>query len=1132
MDALARASQSQRMAADPDASVFVTANAGSGKTKVLIDRVARLLLREDDPAAFLCITYTKAAAAEMQRRLFERLGGWCVLGDTALEKELFDLVGASGSLPPRFLARARALFAKALETPGGLRIQTIHSFCERLLRRFPLEAGAPPSFEILDEAGADALMAQAWRTAIDSPPVAQALAHLARRLHEEALDQLISSVDAQRRVLRAMLRGGLDSATAQVRDRHSVTQTRAAFLASFIAGTPLDDLGADCNAIFDAKATDIETSEIIRSARAAGDNHEQAFELFSLLAFNKSGDIRKKALLTKKVADGNPALAARLAQEQARCLAAAEALKAIDRADDMAALLTVGDGLLGAYARAKNAIGVLDFEDLIERAEALLTAAGAAPWVLYKLDRGIDHILIDEGQDTSPTQWDVLAPLQGEFFVGAGAVEKPRTVFAVGDPKQSIYSFQGADPERFRTEAQELSKRAATASRSFYAPEMTMSFRSTPEVLQAVDAVFAGVSLAADEADSAAIIRHEAKRAEHHGLVEWWPLAPRPDLPERRAWRDPVDKDRADSAITVMARRVAEEAARWIKQCKLVWDKRGEPRPMRAGDIMALVRTRGPVFDALLKAFKIAGLPVAGADRMILGEDIAVQDMLAFARVALDEGDDYSLACALKSPLIGMDEDALMLLAAKRERGERLIDRLRMSAHNQASALIDSAIAARGLHPHDFLTLLLETPDARGQSGWTRMLGRLGHAARDPLEELLLRALASGRAGPPTLQHFVSEIENDETPVKREMEADLDAVRVMTVHGAKGLEAPVVILADTSRDFELGVQNALLVADRELYWSPNEKSDDAKTSAVRQRRREASRREDLRLLYVAMTRARDRLLICGAERGDQTRNFGRAVGSWHERVETGMRNLDGVQTIETPFGEGLRFGRDAIADVEQSASASERIALPAWCTAPAPPAPPPSAAMTPSQAAARTPSAFAARTEQRRRYRRGRLIHGLLQRLPEVAPAQRRALGLAWLKTRAAEGDDAEALLSEALAVIGNPRFAIAFGPGSRAEAPLVGEVNGYRVSGVIDRLVVTEQEVLVLDFKTDRPAPLDATGIAEPYLLQLALYRAVLAQAFPGRAIRCALLWTEAPILMEAPPEALDQALASLRVS
>jgi ATP-dependent helicase/nuclease subunit A len=1122
--AYAAAQAGQRQAADPRASVFVTANAGSGKTKVLIDRVARLLLAGGSPSAFLCITYTKAAAAEMQRRLFARLGEWCVKDDDALALELSTLMGADApALSQRELARARALFARALETPGGLRIQTIHAFCERLLKRFPLESGVQPGFEIADERMAETLIGSAWAAAAATAPTDSALARFAELLDHERLRKLRDAVAAQRSAFLGHLRdaAGLDAVRTHVRARHGATCERDAVAQTFLAATPWGDLEAACAQLLASGKADQECAARLAIARDGG--IEAYFDVF----LTQEG-LPRANVVTKRLRQAAPSLGRLFADEQRRVSEARAALKAIDRAEDVAALLTLADGLLEAYAHAKRRIGALDFDDLIERAHALLARADAAPWVLYKLDYGIEHILIDEGQDTSPAQWRLIEPLQAEFFAGEGARATSRTVFAVGDPKQSIYSFQGADPDRFLQEAQRLAQRAVEAERDFAAPQLSMSFRSTQTILDAVDRTFEDLSFAAREPESSVVARHVARREGEIGLVEWWPLAPRPERNEPRVWDAPLDIEQGVTAAGVLARAIAQRVKVWIDNGEAIWDpKNGRLRPLRPGDVFALVRKRGPVFDELLRAFRAAGLEVAGADRMNLREELAVEDLLAFVRVALDPGDDLSLACALKSPFIGLDDDDLIALAAGRGPGDRVIDNLRRSqapAHRRAAAEIDRAIALAGAHPYEFLTRLLETPDESGASGWARLYARLGAPARDPVEELLGRAQTIGESGAPTLQRLLTAIEGSDTPIKREMESGGDAVRVMTVHGAKGLEAPLVILADSTGRFESRDETGLIFGEDGVFWSPNKASDDDATAAARAVAAEAAYREHLRLLYVAMTRARDRLIVCGPAFGNA--RSGRADRCWHELVEQGLVRA-GAHTCETPFGKGLQLGETKRCESAR-ASVAPAVRIPPWAREMAEPEA--GAPLSPSRLHDGEPPALPVGAAGLHRFRRGRLIHGLLQRLPDVAPAARRAAATAWLKTQKVAPEESEALVSEATAVLDDPGFAAAFGPMSRAEAPIVGALpNGQSISGVIDRLLVRDDEILAIDFKTDRPPPRDAGAIPQGYVNQMAAYAVCLSGAFPGRPVRCALLWTEAPRLMAIPGERVEAAIAAL---
>jgi ATP-dependent helicase/nuclease subunit A len=697
-------------------------------------------------------------------------------------------------------------------------------------------------------------------------------------------------------------------------------------------------------------------------------------------------------------------------------------------------------------------------------------------------------------------------------------------MFAVGVPKQSIYGFPGADSRGFLCESDELSSRADAAVRDVVGPELRTSFRSAQQILDVVDATFADRPLSAGHDE----VVHLAARGDHGGAVEVWPWAKRPEPAGADPWDAPIDVEKESSAPAILCKRIAERVKAMIEAREAVWDKTGSLRPMRAGDVLALVRTRGAVFRELIKAFKRVGLPVAGADRMVLRDELAVEDCLALMRVALDPADDLALASVLKGPWCNLvDDDAdLFPLAYGRGPGERLIDRLRANTEAKyaaARAFVEALTARRGADAFAFLSWALETPHGGGLSGWARVFARLGPETRDPLEELLQRAQKPPGHVAPTLQRFLCDIELDAGQVKRELEAETGSIRVMTVHGAKGLEAPVVILPDATGDVGDAPDNGLIFDDEEgPFVSFRAKDDDAKVAAARAEHKARMLGEHWRLLYVAMTRARDRLIVCGA----QWRN-GEAPVSWRLAVEEALRGL-GAEPCETPFGEGLRWGAPQVAEAT-APSARDGVALPAWAALPAPGAAGVDIA-APSRIAKIDPALFSPRGDGQKRFRRGRLIHGLLERLPDVAAAKREDAGRAWLTRQGVAEEEARAFVGEALGVINDARFAAVFGPKSRAEAPIVGEAAGKAVRGIVDRLVVEDARVIVLDFKTDRPAPTDAAKAPDGYVLQLALYREVLRKIFLGKKVQCALLWTEAPHLMELPETRLDAVFEAFR--
>jgi ATP-dependent helicase/nuclease subunit A len=1109
----------QRIASDPQASVFVTANAGSGKTKVLVDRIARLLLTGAAPSAFLCITYTKAAASEMQRRLFEQLGAWCVMDDESLLHALRELIGAPVSA--MLLGQARALFARALESPGGLKIQTIHAFCDRLLRRFPFEARVAPGFEIADDAVAEHLIDQAWRRALadEQGDLARAVDHLAGRLSRDAFGDLRTHLMGQRDIISQRLAGGLEPALHEIDHAHGEFSSRRDVLRDVLARADRARFATWAEAMGIGGAKDQAAAKSLMDMARCADDELALSHYFEAFLTGKGEVPKKGAAPTKKVQEHAPWLLAPWQEEAAQAHEAFMRMKALDRRDDARAAMQIADAMIGGFAAAKSRAGVLDFNDLVSLSRALLTERAAAGWVLYKLDGGLQHILVDEGQDTSPDQWALLAPLQEEFFAGAGARSTLRTVFAVGDPKQSIYAFQGAEPERFLAESQALESRAREANLGFAAPELAMSFRSAPEILNAVDATFERANMGAGRPELFDRIAHFAKRNNEIGLVEWWPLTPAPLKVEPRPWDAPLDQERGEAAHVRLSETIAQRVGAWIEQREGVWEK-GVLRAMRPGDVMALVRSRGPLFHQLLKAFKRAGLPVAGADRMRLSEELVVQDLLAMAKVALDPHDDLSLCCVLKGPFCGLiDDDAdLFPLAYGREPGVSVYDRLLVAPdrYGSARAFVQSLVEQSGAHPHRFFSTALEQIGVDGQSGVARIFARLGEAARDPLDEVMGRALNAGPLGICHLHAFVHAIETDGADIKRQQDESDDAIAVMTVHGAKGLERPVVFVPQTADAVKASPSGGLIAGRGAFVLLGAKDDDDAACAAARAEYAERAAEEHQRLLYVAMTRARDRLIVCGYanEKSAQA-----AAGSWHEQTGRALSRI-GVEA-DTPFGTGYRLGEALRAQdvVAQEARGEAHGEMPAWLTAPA--------RSETGRIDARPSGAggISPRRNLQARLARGRLIHSLLQRLPDVADDQRRSVGAAWLKRQREAGEqNLDTLLEEALGVLDDPAFGAVFGPGSRAEVALTAALpDGRQIDGMIDRLVVSTGEVLIIDFKSDRPPPARVEQTPVRILLQMALYREAVRAIFPGLLVRCGLIWTLAPRLDALPDEVLD---------
>jgi ATP-dependent helicase/nuclease subunit A len=1136
----------QRHAADPRRSAFVTANAGSGKTKTLIDRVARLLLAGARPETILCVTYTKAAAAEMQRRLFRRLGDWSVLADADLRGRLAELLGQDGGLlGPGDLSRARALFAQALETPGGLKIQTIHAFCEKLLRRFPIEAGVSPGFKVMDDPAAAAVAAAARKAVAHhalahDDIVAQAYARFSVALDFGSFNAMFGEFEARRGVLAAFLdaQGGPGGAEAWVWRTCGLDAGERPEHVEAAAVADLDRrlLRDAAEALGQGGATDQKHAAAIRALAEAG---QPAFADLLAAFFTEKGEGTPIAHFAKTSGlKAHEPLRAGILAEQDRLAAARERMRGARTAVETVDALVLAWAYLTAYGVEKSYAGALDFGDLVEKASALISRRQSAAWVLYKLDGGIDHILVDEAQDTAPDQWEIVRALTGEFFAGAGVVQLradlQRTVFVVGDEKQSIYSFQGADPRRLREETSGLMAQIAGAGCEGAVVPLVASWRSTEDVLAFVDAVFEQGVPPNDGA-----LHHAPMRVGHRGCVDIWPLVQEPKGEERQAWDAPLDAEGDEAANRRLARAIATEIRRVVVSGEAVHDEADGLRAARPRDFLILVRRRGALFEEILRALKQANLPVGGADRLALSGHIVFDDLLALARFVLFPGDDLTVAALLRSPFCDVDDESLYRLA--KGRTGSLWAALQARAGDDAGwtlahAFLEARIGARAKRPYEFFAQALNARDGAGRSMRARLLRRLGREAEDAIGEFLAQVLAAEGRGIEDLESLAADFASLDIVVKREMEAGRDEVRVMTAHGAKGLEAPIVFLPEAALASTARGSPLLETEDGGVLWSPVAKADCPAAAAARERRTLKDEEESQRLLYVALTRARERLVICGRIAANRKEE---GLKGWWEKICAALTHAQIEPELrEVACGDLIvrRYGPSPATRARRDAVERETGALPGWAGETARPEAfaryaSPSAIGTRDDGAA--PSPLLAQGGLGR-FRRGDLIHRLLQFLPDIAPDERGAAARSLL---AREPDLTEAhrreMSAAAFAVLQDARFAEVFGPGSRPEVAIAGSSprlpTGLSVSGRVDRLVVLPDKVLVVDFKTNRPAPAAISAADPAYVRQMAIYAAVLGEIFPHRAIEAALVWTDGPKLMPVPENLMAEALAEL---
>ena len=1104
----------QAEASDPKRLVWLSASAGTGTTHVLTARVIRLLLAGNDPAAILCLTFTKAGAAEMADRIHARLASWVRMKQADLRKELFALGEPNDD---EAIAEARTLFARVLEaTGGGLRIQTIHAFCQTLLAGFPSEAGLIPGFRPLEEreeqALAHATLAQMLVEAErgGDVPLIRDVQALSRRLGEqgaesflrqcarsaEAMAALGPGIEPKLRRAMEIPDGDVEEAIAEAcADEHFDRRTLERISGALAAWATK---GALANA--DTIAAWLAASPAKRA---------ETLDALHLVWAKKDGELRSFAKGKAPADPGYPDDATRMFDLCGGLLAlrAKAAFAAL-----LAAGLRAGQAYARAYAEAKRAAGAVDFEDLIRTTVRLLATPGMGEWVRYKLDQRTDHILVDEAQDTNAHQWSIVKALVEEFWrTEPEPDERLRTLFSVGDFKQAIFGFQGTNPVFFKAAERFFADRAAEGERRFSALSLDRSFRSTPPILAVVDKLIGHLG-----ADALGLFEgvppHEAAK-KGAGRVLLWPpvIAGQSDdvVAGEEGWLGEATREFAD--------KLAQQVKAWIDAKPWMATK---DRPLRPEDIMILVRKRGELASLLVARLHAHGVPVAGVDRLSLGAPLAVKDLLAAARFALQPADDLNLAGLLVSPLFGLSQQELYDIG--HGRAGTLWAALPESEAREALGRILAAVDL--VTPYRFFEELLS---GRLQ-GRRKLLRRLGEEARDPIEELLNAALLFEENGTPSLQLFLDWFDRGEVQIKRDPSAPLDAVRVMTAHGSKGLQAPLVVLADATGDPDRSPGGG-------IGWSHEEGGEAVPVIRPKKEERfdpfagliEESERRDLeehwRLLYVAATRAEEWLAIGGAlgpgARGQIPAN------SWYAALDAALGGLESAEAEDALWGKVRTHGQEAARGKERPPrGTSVESAPPAWLSAPAPQEARPPRPLAPSSIGMDTIANPPPGAAMREAAERGRLLHALFERLPDLAPDWRFAAADRWLERSAgvAESSVRSALIADALAVIEEPRFAALFSGDALAEAPIAAVVGGEVIAGTVDRLLVTPDRITVVDFKTGRRAPASLDQVPEHHRAQMGAYAAALAAIFPGRTIEAALLYTAGPTLIPLPPDML----------
>lgn len=1129
----------QRLAAKPSDTVWVSASAGTGKTKVLTDRVMRLLLPRDDgqdgtpPHKILCLTFTKAAASEMYNRITETLSTWVILDEDTLTNKLDKLLGHA---PTDYqMETARRLFADVVDVPGGLKIMTIHAFCQSLLGRFPLEAGLRPGFEAIDEYKAAAAQKQAMEDVLNlaaqNPDhlLAGALARLLRAQNREQIEKLLGEVISERVQFISLLSDSDPLADLQSKIYASLGLPANATKNSIITEY-LDLLAQDKQAhkFKEALAVggkrDLERREkLSRFLSASRDDQLALFDMYKSIYLTTKDEASKqgpgKAVLAQwEGADQYFDIQKGIVEH------VATQLRSLVLGNYTFDLLTLSYAILDVYEARKKDQGWLDFDDLIIYAKNLLTnnARGAAAWVQYKLDGGIDHVLVDEAQDTNPDQWSTIEGLVAEFFSGNAMREDiTRTLFVVGDDKQSIYSFQRADPDIFHARRAYFKQRVESAQQKWSPVDLITSFRSTQAILSLVDEVFQHMKT-----------QHISYREGQAGRIELWPLYGKAEKPKPQKWQLPTEIIEPQNAMVALAKDIAAQIRHWLDTaCSLP----SHDRPIRPRDIMILVRSRNALFTQIIRELKRAQIPISGADRMVVKDQLAVEDLHALCAYAILPDDDLTLATVLKTPFISMAEETLCEIAYGRKHS--LWDAVKEKADPKIVRYLQSLIErASYLRPHDFMLFVLQHPCPMDEvSGLRALQKRLGQDVIDPIEECLNQALTYETDHTPSLQHYLHYIQSQNTQIKREQDSQNDVVRIMTVHGSKGLQAPIVFLPDTLRtsNSKSKLSKLLWPSRTNLpapIWAPSSELFSKNFNEKYVHAQNSDSLEYDRLLYVALTRAEEWLIIGGYETGHKALED----QSWYHQIARAMVNLDITQeTFETSYDstylnvqhkkvyEEKRTKPADKSDQTHSGVVSTPRPLPGWALQIAPDEPFPPRPLSPSRPSeddtdthVNTPLI----ANDSYRFRRGNLTHELLEYLPELPSNQWAARARTYLDLQASDMTDRfkESVCKEVLKIMEAPELKPLFTSPALSEAPVTALTDKNIITGQIDRIAFVNDEVWIIDYKTNRPPPKTLKEVPQIYYKQMTSYRDLLREVYPQSAIRTFLLWTDGPRLME----------------
>ena len=1111
------ATEKQKLASNPEHSVWVGASAGTGKTKILTDRVLRLLLSGVAPEKILCLTFTNAAAAEMSQRISKELSKWTIDNDKKLTKKIESLIGKKSDKTT--LNIARKLFTKIIDDPETLKIQTIHSFCQYILKRFPLEAGVAPHFSIIDEKTANELISESWNRILstsikdEASEIKSAIESISVAIDDSSIFDTINEL------LRKRVR------FEEIKRSHDKNGDISALIENTykILGANIEDSEKKLTEEFFTLSKQREKNLyylVGAFVEKGGVNEKKYAAIISkflespennslVMAFLTQKYEARQKLPTKAVAKFFSEAEEIIRFEIDNALKYMDKMKSLSTAQLTGALFHITDAILQLYKENKDYYSYLDYEDLINKTLNLLNDSEIAPWIMYKLDGGIEHILIDEAQDTSAEQWSIINAVSSEFFSGSGVNEKKRTIFVVGDDKQSIFSFQGADPKLFNEMNKFFDNIIQNAEQSFHNITLDKSFRSTEPILKIVDKIFSNESYKNAITTNLGQIEHIAHRNGHAGLVEvWQPITiDKNSQANETSWEAPTQMRIAEDNQKLLADKIAKTISKWTREKRIL---KSQNRPITAGDIIILLRKRDKFVDKLIRALEKENVNVAGIDRLVLTEHIAIEDLISLGNFLLLPDDDLNFACLLKSPICSFSEEKLFEIAYNRGK-KTLWQSLQQKRYeseifnNSCELLYDLLKITDFKTPFEIYSYLLETLEFR-----KKFIARMGQEVNDPIDEFLNLAMSFEQTHIAVMQNFLSWIKSGKTEIKRDMEQGKDEIRIMTVHGSKGLQAPIVFICDNCSSIPNLNKQKILWHDNYIFWKKNAENRNELCEEIYQKSNDAAYDEYLRLLYVALTRPEDELYVTGWKGNNPTKE------SWLDIVSDNIRQIDDVLEME---GGTLRMESAQEAPVKESDIiadiAQDDVKLPRFMHETLSKQP---QIYNQSASGGAGYRANHSPLSQDKQHSHGNIIHKILQHITSIKSQER----LKFLSDiiehdySQLEENIRQQIFEEVFALINAPDLEFIFNAkNARSELSATAIFNNEKYNVQIDRIIIEDNRILIIDYKTNRQVPKNKSQIDKSYINQLQIYKNIVSKIYPDKIVATAILWTANASLM-----------------